>query len=398
MYEGWERYQDEAIKSRNKYNALFRSVLRNYGIQHEGEALSGAFTNLHCRFHERRDRNEIEKVIISCIKKLNKCMYEEFMEEFTTSGTADAMENAMLQKASAWYMVTYSDPNAKFLSFPWAVSKYLINIKNRRTLANPPPFSPAVMDLDQKLLEFDTNNFLLPLDKDSIWNDYHILCDPLILKRAFYTLVLWAQQEEILERPGSTQKLLYMDTFEKLFFHVFEELGYVTKRLNVVKSRKQCCAAQLCLEFLKYCSAFRFYNKYEMNDILPFTLFKYNRLAKCAIVSYHKFALSGTLQTLNLDEELIEMKQPMYVDCDVFCLFDDIPSCLKECLERAKEVLVTYSQVSELNLRKIHQRRKICVTAVGSEKALHELKYILRKKHYLIKFIRDRLFLSEDSE
>lgn len=396
MYEGWERYQDEAIKSRNKYNALFRSVLRNYGIQHEGEALSGAFTNLHCRFHERRDRNEIEKVIISCIKKLNKCMSEEFMEEFTTSGNVDVIENAMLQKASAWYMVTYSDPNAKFLSFPWAVSKYLINIKIRRTLANPPPFSPAVMNLDQKILEFDTNNLHLPLCRDSIWNDYYILCDPPILKRAFHTLVLWAQQEEILEKPGSTQKLLYMNVFEKLFFHVSEKLGYVTQRPNSVKStKKQYSAAQLCLEFLKYCSAFRFYNKFEMEDMLPFTLFKYSWLAKCAIVSYHKFALSGTLQTLNLDEELIEMKYPMYVDINIFCDFK-FRSFLPYTLEIAKEALVRYSQVSELSLREIRQKRKICVTAIGSEKALQKLKYILRKPHHLRKLVRDGILPEED--
>ena len=379
-YEGWQRYKNNAISARNKYSSLFRSVLSNYGIEHEAEALSGAFTKLHCRFQERKDRNEIEKVIVSCIKKLNKCMNEEFMEEFSKSGSADEIENAMLQKASAWYMVTYSDPNAKFLSFPWSVSKFLINIKLRRTLANPPPFSPLIMDLDQKILECESKNLFRPFNTGNIWNNYRILCDPHILKRALNTLILWGQQEEILARPGCTTGLLYIDVFEKLFFHVCEDLGYVTKQYNMTKStRKKYSAGQLCLEFLQYCSKFRFYNKFEMQDILPFNLYKYNYLAKCAIVSHHKFALSGTLQILNLDEELIDMKHPVYVDSSMFT--DNLVT--QSILERAKEALIRYSGVSELNLREIRQKRKICVTATGTEKALRKLKYVLGKRNEL---------------
>lgn len=390
MFNGWEKYQENALNARNKYIALFRSVLRNYGIQHEAEAFSATFTSLHCRFQERKDRDEIEKVITGCIKKLYKCMHEEFMQEFSKGGDSETVVNGMLQKASAWYFVTYSDPKAKYLSFPWIVSKHLALIKVRRTLANPSPFSPAIMNLDQKIVECESK--LPEIPETRTWNNYHNLCDSLILKRALRTLILWGQEQEIIERPGYTQGLLYMDVFVKLFFHVSEKQGYTSRQPNrenhyVTKqssdsnlSEKQYSAGELILEFLKFCSTFRFYNPTEMASLLPFNVYKYNRLAKCAIFSYHRFALSGTFHTLNvdkaMDKELFVMK-PIYINSKIFPIFAPVN---QSSLQKAEAALIKYSKVHELTLREIHQIKKVCVSATGSNEALKILKGILRKK------------------
>lgn len=384
-YNGWEKYQENARNARNKYNALFRSVLRNYGIQHEAEALSGAFTNLHCRFQERKDRNEIEKVIIGCIKKLYKSMHEEFMEEFLNCGDIKTIENAILQKASAWYIVTYSDPNAKFLSFPWSVSEHLANIKVRRTLANVSPFSPAIRNLDQKILESESK--LPHISETSIWRNHLSLCDPEILKKALRTLILWAQEEEIIARPGFSQGLLYADVFVKLFLHVAEKQGYISRQHNVGNSNKNhYSSGQLCVEFLKFCSTFRFYNREEMKTLLSFDVFKHSKLGKCAIVSYHKFALSGTFHTLNFDKtiekEVIVMK-PIHIDSKIF-LSSPIS---KSSLQKAEEALMKYSKVNELTLRETTQTKKVWVDAKGSNDALNKLKSILRKKHVTLRYL-----------
>uniref|UniRef100_T1E1M1 RNA-dependent RNA polymerase n=1 Tax=Cupiennius salei TaxID=6928 RepID=T1E1M1_CUPSA len=382
IYEGWEKYKDSALKSRNKYNALFRSVLRNYGIQHEAEALSGAFTNLHCRFHERKDRNEIEKVIVGCVKMLKKRMLDEFLEEFLNSGDIAANDIMMRQKASAWYQVTYSDPEAKFLSFPWIVGKYLVNIKVEHTQAKPLPFSPAILNMDDKIRECDSNQLLPPVTQKS-WNDYHTVCKPDTIKLALQTLLLWAQDEEILG-SFSQQGLLSTDTFIKIFLHVAEQEKYLTRtHINQNIPSTSYSPGYLCLAFLKFCSTFRFYNKHEIRDILPFHVRYYNKIAKRAIVSYHRFALSGMFQNLYFDrkveEELIRMK-PIYIESKIF----GASRINSDSLKKAEEALVKYSKAEEVSLREILQTKKVCVSAKGTEQALKELKSILRKKHIVL--------------
>lgn len=172
-----------------------------------------------------------------------------------------------------------------------------------------------------------------------------------------------------------------MDVFVKLFFHVSEKLGYVTRgSSNVSLSKKQYSAGELCLEFLKFCSAFRFYNPFEMTNLLPFTVYKYNRLGKCAIVSYHRFALSDTFGALNFDKaiekERFSMK-PIYINSKIFPIFAPIDQLS---LQKAETALVKYSKVDELTLREIQQIKKVCVSATGSGEALKILKCILRKK------------------
>lgn len=386
VYNGWEKYKDQALKARNKYNALFRSVLSNYGVQHEAEALSGAFTNLHCRFQERKDRNEVEKVIIGCIKKLNKSMNEEFMEEFGQYlGDVADITNAMLQKASAWYVVTYSDAEAKFLSFPWCVSNCLVNIKLRQTNGNLPHFSPAIMNFDKKIIECESKYLLPDYTEFGIWNEYHIQCDPITLKRALKTLILWGQDEGVIERPGYTEGLLYTSVFVRLFFHVAQMRGYVTNRYESVNATHgPFSAGHLCLEFLKFCSTFRFYRPEEISELLPFRVYKYSRLGKFAIVSYHKFALAGVFQTLNFDktvkEALIEMK-PFAIDSKIFG-----PGVIPiSSLTTAEEALIKHSKVHELTMRVERQTKKVWICAKGTEEAVKELKSILRKTHVILR-------------
>ncbi|KAF8782261.1 putative RNA-dependent RNA polymerase 1 like protein [Argiope bruennichi] len=385
-YPGWERYKENAIKSRNKYNTLLKTILRNYGIQHEAEVFSGAFTNLHCRFQERKDRDEIEKVVVRCIKRLSKSMNEEFLEEFKDAADAKEIDVRILQKASAWYIITYSDSSAKFLSFPWTVSKFLANIKIRKTGIPPLHFSPIVAEMDKQIKICETKN-LLPLDIDSpFWEDFKFICNQDVVKLAFRVLVLWADDEEILTRYGQ-QGLMPFNTFLRLFLHVAESANYVVSHS---KSHNQSVfptpngptfsAASLCLEFFRFCLTLRFYNQYEVREIIPFTVNKYSQLSKRAVVTYHRFALLGKFRTLYFDaiveERGIHMK-PVYIDSKIFPRLP-IDS---ESLRKAEEALMKHSKVEFVRLREIKQTKKVVVFAIGTEQSLKMLKSFLRKKH-----------------
>lgn len=395
VYPGWEKYKNAAIKARNKYNSILSSLLRNYGIEHESEVLSGAFTKLHCRFHERKDRMEIEKVIIVCLKKLSKDTLEEFMNEFPTSGDEDLNEfagrrdvtatvNAILQKASAYYMVTYSDQDARFLSFPWSVAKYLADIKIRKCHREQPLFSPAIMQLDGKILECEARN-LLPAFEDTMLN-YEILCEPKILKQAVQVLILWAQDEEIIDVSGFRKGFLFREVFIKLILHVAEKCCYVVKKkvsIDVLNKPSSYSPGKLCIEFLKFCSSLRFYNTNDVLEVVPFKVYKHSRLAKRAVVSYHRFALSGKFRNLyfetKLKENLFDM-EPCYISSKIF----PVASVSKETLQKAEEVLRDYSKVENVILNASQQTKRIRVSAYGSERALKDLKTILRKENDIL--------------
>ncbi|KFM71284.1 RNA-dependent RNA polymerase 2, partial [Stegodyphus mimosarum] len=362
-YPGWENYKEKALKSRNKYNALLRAFLRNYGIQHEAEAFSGAFTNLHCRFLERNDRAEIEKVVIGCIKRLSRSMHEEFLEEFKTSANVNLTQKRILQKASAWYIVTYSDSDAKFLSFPWIVSKFLANIKIKNSSSSPVLVSPLIANMDVQIKLCETKNVLPCVLQSNIWLDYKFLCDPAIVKLASRVLVLWAEDEQIIAKSGEKNTgFLYPDNLIRLFLHVAELAHYAYKKGKSVPvvDKKVFSPAALVLEFLRFCTDLRFYAKHEIPDILPFAVYKYSKLAKAAVVAYHRFALSGEFSYLCFERKItiekIDMK-PMFIESRIF---PRIPIG-EQALRKAEDALLKHSGVDEINMREIHQTKKLFV-------------------------------------
>lgn len=376
---------------KKKYNAILSSLLRNYGIEHEAEVISTAFTKLHCRYHERNDRNDVMKVVVECFKKLVSDFMLEFIEEFTQCSDANEMDERVLQKASAWYVVTYSDPEPKYLSFPWIVHKYLAALKMRQNQISAQPFSPAIIKLDEKILECESENLLPQYEETRIWFNYTYLCDPQIVKRALKVLILWATDEEIVVTPERQRGLLYVDIFVKVFLHVAELCKYVTQNDDVivndetiVNESKAYSSGKLCLEFLKFCSSLRFYNQNDIHEILPFYVYKPTKLAKRAVVAYHKFALLGLFRNLYfdqiIDDDLINM-QPISIDSKVF----GKNPISKSALKKAEEALKKYSDVETIHLSDQRQTKKVCISATGSERSIKDLRSILRKGHEFLK-------------
>ncbi|KAG8180104.1 hypothetical protein JTE90_027883 [Oedothorax gibbosus] len=386
-YPGFEKYEEDAIKSRNKYNTLLKTILRNYGIQHEAEIFSGAFTKLHCRFRERKDKEEIEKVVVGCIKQLTKSFNAEFHEEFQKcTANMKNIDEDVLKKASAWYVVTYRDKNAEYLSFPWTLSRYLALIKVKKVGSSPIGISPIVQKMDQQIKLCVARN-LLPTIYTSLWQNYEFICgDHTIIGLALDVLVLWAQNEEIIQKPGQTARgLLYTDKFIDLFFCIAESAKYISlkgSREPIVKDQLF-SPALLCIEFFRFCLTLRFCSKSEVRDLVPFQIYKYNALAKRALVSYQMLTVMGRFESIYFDaneaEDEIEMRE-VYKD--------------RKCFEgvdwgKARDILERCSQAQDVMLREVLQTKKVIVSAVGSEQSLKALRRILRKNQtYLQELFR----------
>ncbi|GFR27103.1 probable RNA-dependent RNA polymerase 1 [Trichonephila clavata] len=386
VYPGWEQYKENAIKSRNKFNALLKTILRNYGIQHEAEVFSGAFTNLHCRFSERKDRDEIEKVVIRCIKRLSESMNEEFLEEFKDSFNAKKLDDCILKKASAWYIITYSDNNAHFLSFPWTVSKFLANIKLIKNGDRPLLFSPIVEKMDEQIKLCEAKGILPYATESNVWKEYDFICDPSLVRLALRVMLLWAQDEGIFGKGGQ-QGLMKFTTFLRLFLHVAEIANYVVRKDGnhfISQNKPRFSAASLCLEFFRFCLTLRFYNEYEIKEKIPFSLFKYSQLSKRVVVAYHQFALLGKFHVLEFDKRFIEtgiQMKPIQIESKIF---PHIP-IEESSLRKAEDALRKYSNVEDVGLREVRQTKKIVVSAIGTEQSLKALKAILNKKHVYLR-------------
>lgn len=310
MYPGWEEYKVDAVKSRDKYNSFFSSILRQYGIRHEAATVSGVFNYLHCRFQERRNQKDVQDMIISRIQELRKCMRQEFHEEFSSSSELNSIDSAIMRKASAWYVVTYSNPYAKLLSFPWIVSDYLANIKLGCAPLNRSSFSPAVVNLDKELLQAELRNLLPTYQRRTLWKGYDITCGEAIIVRAFRTLLLWAQGENLFDAEGFLDRHKLM----QIFVHVSEKLGYVKKEKHPShpKTEKNYSSAHLVLEFFKFCSSFRSCRPDELHKLLLFDVDEYEELSKAAVNCYYKFAFTGKFKFLNTDNSADDQLRPSY--------------------------------------------------------------------------------------
>ena len=111
-----------------------------YGIETEGELISGCFSKFHSRIG--REKFEITHITSRFLKKMRENFREKFFEEFDDIVDDDDITLEMQKKASAWYYVAYSSrtannkakntpedpPQTQFLSFPWLVDDVMLRI------------------------------------------------------------------------------------------------------------------------------------------------------------------------------------------------------------------------------------------------------------------------------
>ncbi|XP_056022215.1 uncharacterized protein LOC125649621 [Ostrea edulis] len=132
---GWEKYEEDAVITRNSYNDKLKQLLTLYGIENETEVISGIIRRLRpnrgCLNNEKYEIGQIVKAKMSVVRKRTR---ERFFQEFGGESNIDLehIGKEVLLKASAWYQITYHqspDNPEPLLSFPWVIADVLALLK-----------------------------------------------------------------------------------------------------------------------------------------------------------------------------------------------------------------------------------------------------------------------------
>ncbi|GFR30738.1 RNA-dependent RNA polymerase 2 [Trichonephila clavata] len=387
VVEGWQKYEESAINSRNEYNNCLKTILQTYGIRHETEAFGGSFLKLHARFHERRDRADIVNLVQTWIRELVEKTRKEFFRDTNAPTEVNRIVDDIKRKASAWYIVTYRENNPEFLSFPWVVSEVFVNIKILSPrVGKINNTAPLTLKFEKEIIE-NANAGMLPYlnpDAKFLLKSLYFLCDPIIVERAVSLLSKWADEEKIITLTYKEGKFLFYKTFIKLIIYVAESENYVSRK--PVQSRKEFpSTAALCISFLKYCMKLRFLSKQEVKTILPFQVYNDRILAKVASQAFHTIVVTGNFSCLRYQEylddapEVVDMKV-VSIDCSVFG-----KSPIEESkLRNAESALQQFSGMEHVLMRENCQRKKIIVDGKGTIPAIKCLKYVLFKENKVL--------------
>ncbi|KAG8189296.1 hypothetical protein JTE90_019056 [Oedothorax gibbosus] len=141
VHPDWDKkYKNSALRLYKKYCEKVEFYLRTYGFESEGQLLSGALVNAPTYYQNRHDLDNLMALLEYEVKFIFKDLEQRFFEEFGGKPANGVYTCVMLQKASAWYMVTYSksEQGKTFFGFPWAVSEVLVALKNRKRDLNAP--------------------------------------------------------------------------------------------------------------------------------------------------------------------------------------------------------------------------------------------------------------------
>ncbi|CAD7703173.1 unnamed protein product [Ostreobium quekettii] len=158
IVKGYEAFEEEAKVARTQYNNDLHHTMKMYGIRTEEELMSGHIETLHEKVHDK----EVDDVR-ETVKLIRRKLIETFRNRFEEGLGKD--EEKRLQKASAWYLVTYGDDPTlcvetydpeqdprrrgeiggknrkagprRFLSFPWVVSDVLAKVYYSNMKNNP---------------------------------------------------------------------------------------------------------------------------------------------------------------------------------------------------------------------------------------------------------------------
>ncbi|XP_040070228.1 uncharacterized protein LOC115329089 [Ixodes scapularis] len=179
---GWQRYKSAALAALADYNTRLRRILNQYGIASEGEAMACMVSTYDTYHNAQSDKLNMEDLVEKMTKFLTETTREVFFSELLTELKEEGLEDEeeertrrKMQKASAWYMVTYSPdrPNTGLFSFPWCVADVLVEVLRRATHEQK-RWCPDV--LSKKIDDLIENN-AVPAEggNDAFWVAYVII-------------------------------------------------------------------------------------------------------------------------------------------------------------------------------------------------------------------------------
>jgi len=106
IYPDFEEYMEEAIRIKKEYNFNLRSIMNQFGVRHESEAMSGHILNYHK--HLRNKEYETTQTVRKAVHSLRYMWRDEFFREFLNPDfKGQSVKQEQKKKASAWYLATY---------------------------------------------------------------------------------------------------------------------------------------------------------------------------------------------------------------------------------------------------------------------------------------------------
>ncbi|XP_049275098.1 uncharacterized protein LOC119404959 isoform X2 [Rhipicephalus sanguineus] len=138
-YPDWRKHERAARLAKALYTELMNQILNRYGIASEAEVVTGLLSSLSPYHRGRNNKYNVEAHVQKQFQTLVEKMRQRFFRDVESlfpdsdlSGTEVKM--AVLQMASAWYMVTFNADDALEVNcqgFPWCMSDVLLTlIKN----------------------------------------------------------------------------------------------------------------------------------------------------------------------------------------------------------------------------------------------------------------------------
>ncbi|KAF8787752.1 RNA-dependent RNA polymerase 1 like protein [Argiope bruennichi] len=247
VYSGWEHYKDSAEYHRREYTKRIKNILKKYGLQSESEVLTGYVGKMNDYTVNRYERDNALSIartyIIDAIKRFRMEFYKAFDIEFRTNNIKGSeLQKIKYRRASAWYIVTYSDKESPVLSFPWILHDLLCEIREKNLKAPiPVPRSSFIESSDEELLQMR--------DEDHVGTCYCVA-------------VLYKHVQDWMAKSSLNLTISSGDSFCRTCFYRIVTNFMKTCKPQCCYFKKKACQCddscsptKLILEFLKFYSA-----------------------------------------------------------------------------------------------------------------------------------------------
>ncbi|GFT62607.1 RNA-dependent RNA polymerase 1 [Nephila pilipes] len=250
IYPGWENYRESAEEHRREYTKRVNNILKKYGLRCEAEALTGYIGKMNEYTENRYERDNAFSIARTYVMDAIKRFRLEFFKASDNESRANKVRGKDLQeikfrRASAWYIVTYSNKDTKVLSFPWILHDLLCeirekNLKTKKLLCSMP---------NSSFIKSSDENFLQMRHKyQSSLND-----------RCYCVLILLNSVQEwmtksMLNLTMSARNTFCMTCFNRIISNFMESCEpkccYFHK--SSCNCSSSCSPTKLILEFLKF--------------------------------------------------------------------------------------------------------------------------------------------------
>ncbi|ORX90712.1 RdRP-domain-containing protein [Basidiobolus meristosporus CBS 931.73] len=138
LVPGYEAYIAEALNLKQEYDIMIRDIMNQHEIQTEAEVISGYIQKFSHIVSRKKEKFLLKESLGNVISAIWKTFHDKFNAEFADDTDNHKVSINRKRKASAWYYVSYNDPNltasdpfmndSSLTSFSWVVCDILQSI------------------------------------------------------------------------------------------------------------------------------------------------------------------------------------------------------------------------------------------------------------------------------